>query len=166
LQGSNDGTTWENIKAINYRNAQTVTDSLDSGARYKAFRVYNSSNSSEYLQTLTLQFYSASITDNSTAMSYIGLNNYCANTLLADTTWCNAICNSEYFESVLNVKVPVMTSNTTPEGVASAESILSANYPAWRAFDRTNNPWISGNGHINSWIGYAFTTEINLCMVA
>lgn len=123
----------------------------------------NNNNANDYLVRSTT--WASTITADSSAMSYIGLNNYCSNTLLSDTTWRTAICNSTYFESVLNVKVPTMTSNTTPEGVASAESTLSAGYSAWRAFDRTNTPWLSGNGHINSWIAYAFTTEINLCRV-
>jgi hypothetical protein len=166
LQVSNDGNTWTDIES--YTNEQVLEKvfAVNNSDSYTSYRLYITSNyGNSYVSVVELQFYSDSITTSATAMSYIGLNNYCANTLLADSTWCNAICNSEYFESVLNVKVPVMTSATTPEGEAFAESTLSADYPAWKAFDRTGNPWISGNGHINSWIGYAFTMEINLCMV-
>ena len=106
------------------------------------------------------QFYSASITADSNAMTYIGQNNYCANTLLADATWCNAICNSEYFESVLNVKVPTMTDNTHPSGVASADNIYSAAFDAWRAFtgltvSAGNLGW-SPAGSGSHWVQYDF----------
>lgn len=90
-------------------------------------------NANDYLVRSTT--WASTITADSSAMTYIGLDNYCANTLLADATWCNAICNSTYFESVLNVKVPTMTSNTTPEGVASAPV---SNATAYRAFNGVN----------------------------
>lgn len=54
--------------------------------------------------------------DSEDAMRYIGLNNYAANTLLDDSNWHDPICDSAYFERVLNVKVPKMTSATTPSG--------------------------------------------------
>lgn len=101
------------------------------------------------------------ITANQSAMSYIGLNNYCANTLLADSTWLNAICNSTYFESVLNVKVPAMTSATTPSGVVNASSQTSQR-PAWKAFDgflelgdHTWSPNEKSSDH-SEWIEYEF----------
>lgn len=99
----------------------------------------NSPNAVDYMVRSTT--WASGLTANSTAMSYIGLNNYCANTLLADSTWCNAICNSEYFESVLNVKVPTMTSNTTPEGICSCDKNFTQD-PAWHAFDNnTSTQW-------------------------
>lgn len=166
LQGSNDGTTWENIKAINYRNAQTVTDVLSSGARYKAFRVYNSSNSSEYLQTLTLQFYTEDgVTQNQTAMSYIGASDYASDTLLSDTDWNEAIQNSEYFESVLNVKVPTMTSSTTPSGEVIGTfgaTIGSTTYYGWKCFDGNDGTEGIALSTSNQIIGYMFTSSMCL----
>lgn len=35
--------------------------------------------------------------------------------------------------------IPIMTSNTAPSGVASASSIFSSTYPAWKAFNHTFN---------------------------
>ena len=106
-----------------------------------------------------IQFYSASIVTDATAMTYIGQNNYCANTLLADATWCEAICNSEYFESVLNVKVPTMTDNTHPSGEASASSYDSDHY-AYKAMDgNSGSYWFCRTG--NSTIGYDFGRSIN-----
>jgi len=92
---------------------------------------------------------------NQSAMNYIGLNNYAANTLLADACWCNAIANSAYIESVLNVKVPVMTSNTEPSGEVIYTSTSGTDYP-WRAF----NPSIKSGRYVNAnaegYIGYIF----------
>ena len=81
-------------------------------------------------------------------MTDIGANNYAADTLLADATWCADIANSAYIENVLNVKIPTMTSNTTPSGEASASSIQSG-FPAWYAFSDSflsNSGWIPNSG--------------------
>ena len=104
---------------------------------------------------------------NQTAMSYIGLNNYCANTLLANNAWLNAICNSSYFESVLNVKVPTMTDDTHPSG----EVIVNGNYSAvsswapYKAFDNDNTTAFGMYGYASSYIGYGFITPIK-CLMA
>lgn len=102
------------------------------------------------------------ICSNQSAMSYIGLNNYCANTLLADSDWLDGIANSEYIESVLNVKVPTMTSNTTPSGVCSASTYQGSYYP-WKAFDATNtnaSMWAPATDrHTPERITYEFNTS-------
>lgn len=119
-------------------------------------------NANDYLVRSTT--WASTITANSSAMTYIGLDNYCANTLLADATWCNAICNSEYFESVLNVKVPVMTSDTTPEGECFGDGIQPS-YPAWRAFD--NDPSTFGyTSSITGYIGYMFENKVRVCALS
>ena len=118
----------------------------------------NDNNAVDYLVRSTT--WASDVCGNSGAMSYIGLNNYASNTLLADSTWCSAICNSAYFESVLNVKVPVMTSNTTPSGVASASSVYSSASPAYYVFDKNSDTrWQDTNTSSNksSWIDYQFT---------
>ena len=124
--------------------------------------VINSENAVNYLVRSTT--WASGVCADSTAMSYIGLNNYCANTLLADATWCEAICNSEYFESVLNVKVPTMTGATTPSGEAFAMSADTPNqcYP-WKAFDKnTSTHWYSqwNVNPTNGYIGYKFTSAV------
>ena len=111
------------------------------------------------------QFYSTSVTDNLTAMSYIGLNNYCANTLLADSTWCEAICNSEYFESVLNVKVPTMTSNTAPSGECISSGANNSSEDNYKAFDNDPNTLFASSGSTTSsglWLGYTFATATKI----
>lgn len=106
--------------------------------------------------------------DNSTAMTDIGANNYCANTLLEDSTWFDAICNSTYFESVLNVKVPTMTSNTTPSGQASSSDSSAS---AYAVFDNdTSTMWqkLSGSSSVNiyqHWLRYQFTDPKVIKMV-
>lgn len=92
-----------------------------------------SSNAVDYMVRSTT--WATIICTDSTAMSYIGLNNYCANTLLADSTWKTAIYQSEYKGSVLNITVPKMTSNTTPSGTCAGTSISSSGNDYWKAFN-------------------------------
>ncbi len=118
----------------------------------------SSNNAVDYMARSTS--WASSVCANSTAMTYIGANDYCANKLLANSTWRNAICNSTYFESVLNVKVPTMTSNTTPSGVASASSYYSAGYEPYRAFNGNDNSygWASSTGGSSEWLQYQFAS--------
>lgn len=102
------------------------------------------------------------------AMTDIGLNNYCANTLLANSTWLTAICNSVYFESVLNVKVPTMTSNNTPEGECFMDTPLGGGQ-IYQAFDGNDSTYAMGyqaggpaSGSL--WIGYTFVNPMRLVM--
>lgn len=127
-----------------------------------------SDNAVDYLVRSTT--FASDITSDSGAMTAIGLNNYCANTLLADSDWCSAICNSTYFESVLNVKVPTMTSATTPSGEVSASSYPSGfdDYLPWQAFDDVTTPktksWQSTSAS-NEWLEYDFTSSIPVYLV-
>ena len=117
-----------------------------------------SHNAVDYL--VTAKGFIDGIVADATAMSYIGLNNYCANTLLADAEWCKAIGQSAYKESVLNVKVPTMTSNTTPSGVASAST---EHQPAYIAFDgNTSNGWqsVSVANHSGDYVTYKFAQSV------
>ena len=121
--------------------------------------VISSNNAIDYLVRSTT--WATDMCADSTAMSYIGLNNYASNTLLADSTWASAICNSTYFESVLNVKVPTMTSDTTPSGECSANSYYTKREP-YRAFDNnTSSTWngnnlVSAGQSLTGWIKYKF----------
>ena len=121
----------------------------------------NDNNAVDYLVRSTT--WASDVCGDSSAMSYIGLNNYASNTLLADSTWCSAICNSAYFESVLNVKVPVMTDNTHPSGVCSASS---NNADAYRAFDGiTTYSYIPDSNATNNHVRYTFPDEVNIFMM-
>lgn len=98
------------------------------------------------------------VCSNQNAMSYIGLNSYCANTLLDDETWCTDICESEYFESVLNVKVPTMTSNTAPYGEVIFDSEMGSRFARYVFDGNSSTRWSSnnGNGTLTHWVGYDF----------
>lgn len=57
--------------------------------------------------------------------------------------------------------IPAMTSNTTPEGVASCSSYLGANFEAFRAFNRvsaddhlTSNSWLAASTDETPWLMY------------
>ena len=123
--------------------------------------VISDNNAVNYLVRST--GFASSVCANSTAMTDIGANNYCANTLLADSTWCSAICNSTYFESVLNVKVPTMTSNTTPSGECFGSSIYSGS-DYYKAFDGNTNDGCLTNSASNQYIGYGFASATTVYM--
>ena len=128
----------------------TIADLLSDTTSLLAVIVDN--NAINYLVRSTT--FASSVTADATAMTDIGGDNYASNTLLGDSTWCTAICNSTYFESVLNVKVPAMTSNTTPEGVCSATSVYTYggdSFPAYLAFDGNES---------TRWIGISFPNTV------
>ena len=109
-------------------------------------------NANDYLVRSTT--FATDICNNESAMIYIGLNDYCANKLLSDSTWCTAICDSPHFEKVLNISVPTLTGNST-KVTKSAE--LSSTYAAWKAFG--NGLWLYGTDN-GGWIGYDFDNPI------
>lgn len=103
------------------------------------------------------------ICDNSTAMAYIGANDYCADKLLSDSTWLSAICSSTYFESVLGVKVPTMTSNITPSGVAFGSTLESSNFDYYKAFNGTSidaYDRFSAVTNDSKYVGYDFDFDV------
>ena len=117
----------------------------------------------------TLQFYTdADITTSQDAMMRLGKYDYACDALLADSTWASAIANSTYFESVLNVKVPTMTSNTTPSGECFASSVYSSGYEAYKAFNGdVNNGWnAQNNPSYPEYIGYTFTSKVKVSSVS
>ena len=125
----------------------------------------SNNNAVDYLVRSTT--WASGVTANSTAMTDIGANNYCANTLLDDATWCDAICNSTYFESVLNVKVPTMTGDTTPSGECIANSYRSDRQP-YKAFDGSDSSiYTSQDGELieNFYLGYVFPSAVKICKV-
>ena len=164
IQASNDGFVSETVDL--YSGTATGISGEASFSNSTAYKYYRFLHVTplDNVSFKTLQFYSENICDNSSAMSYIGLNNYASNTLLADSDWRDAICNSTYFESVLNVKVPTMTSNTTPSGECFASS-QNTNNPPWKAFDGTTNEvWLSASGTTSATIGYGFETAKKIAL--
>ena len=172
IKGSNDNNTWVSLTDTFYYKptVDTVEKPFTDIATYQYFGLFFGSDSGGtdlYPCIGELQFYAPEgITANSTAMTDIGANDYCANTLLADSTWCSAICNSTYFESVLTVKVPTMTSNTTPSGtVIAGTEVSSESYKAYKAFDKNTSTGWQGSvnaGVSSAWLGYEFTSEVQV----
>lgn len=165
IQTSLNGTDWSDVSTHTIPNDVEETISI-TPTTSKYWRLQCSAKYGDMCGFRDIQFHSYSITDDSAAMSYIGLNNYCANTLLADSTWCEAICNSEYFESVLNVKVPDMTSNTTPSGECFSVSIRSSTFDTYHAFDGDDSTnWYGDFDHSSSYeryIGYDFDEPVSI----
>lgn len=157
---TDDIQTWLHCANIWDKTYTTINQVLDDNTTLLA--LISSNNAADYMKRSTT--WASAVTANSTAMTDIGANNYCADTLLSDSTWRTAICNSTYFESVLNVKVPTMTSDTQPSGEASCSSSTYGGY-AWKAFDKTTNeecyfaPFTSP-----SYCSYQFTQDVAVCM--
>jgi hypothetical protein len=151
--------TWLRCAGIFDKPYTTVAEVLADSSTLAT--LISSQNAVDYMVRSTS--WATDVCANSTAMSLIGLNNYCANTLLADSTWLSAIANSTYIESVMNVKVPTMTSATTPSGEVTQSSIYNSNdsYAGWRAFSNTNLRWIA-NGDTNEWLSYEWTKPVNI----
>lgn len=124
----------------------------------------SNNNAVDYMKRSTT--WASAVTANSTAMSYIGANDYCAVALLDDSTWRTAICNSTYFESVLNVKVPTMTSDTTPSGEAFGSNPRNADYKPFRAFNGLDKSWSGTSNYgyttvaLPGDVGYDFGTAV------
>lgn len=141
----------------------TLDISFNNLTPYSSYRLYTITTTRLEPAVMTLQFYSdADITTSQDAMSLIGKYDYCSNALLNNATWAEAIGKSEYFEEVLNVKVPKMTSNTAPSGECSSSSINSNGYQPYRAFDQdVNTNWgISGTEDSKRYIQYKFKNPV------
>ena len=154
--------TWLHCANIWNKNYTTVSQVLSDASTLQA--LIASTNAVDYMARSTT--WASSVTSNSSAMSYIGLNNYCADRLLADSTWLNAIVNSTYFENVLNIKIPSMTSNTTPSGRASGSGVFSSTYDFYHAFDGSDSTnWISQKAVETAYLTYDFGQPINVSKI-
>lgn len=124
------------------------------------------SNAVDYMARSTT--WAITVCGDSNAMTIIGLNNYCSDSLLADQTWRNAIVSSTYIESVLNVKIPTMTGNTTPSGECfySGTSISIGSGQTYYAFDGNDSSLIyymqpgTLDGNVN--LGYKFANAVKI----
>ena len=172
LQASNDNLTWTDLYSTTDENV-IFTDKeieIQNDNYYSIYRFTILSSYTNQVGLLELQLYGGSqITNNQTAMNYINANDYCAETLLADSTWLNAIFSSPYFETVLNVKVPTMTSNTSPSGTVIFSSQYSSSdtgiryaYFVFNGISHDNANWDPASGETSSYIGYGFTSSKNI----
>ena len=171
IEASNDGFT-TNPPVVLYTGlvpsgVDTFEDSFINNTAYKYYRLFVVDTYSSYggCSCGELSFYTYAgdgITQDSTAMRYIGKRNYCADTLLADEDWAEAIGSSEYFEDILNISVPTMTSNTAPKGVVSASSVYSSDFTEYKAFDNNDNTaWAAAN-NANQYIEYEFENAVKI----
>ena len=150
----NNVRNWLDSAKVFDKNYTTISQVLSDTTTLQT--LISSQNANDYLVRSTS--WASDICGNSTAMSYIGLNNYSANTLLANSTWLNGIANSAYIESVMNIKVPTMTSDTTPSGECIQSNDGSG---AWKAFDGSNTTsWNSSTSNIPAYVGYMFTSAV------
>jgi hypothetical protein len=149
---------WLHCADIWNKNYTTISQVLADSTTLSA--LIANSNAVDYMVRSTT--WSTNVCADSSAMSLIGLDDNCADTLLANSTWLNAICNSPYFESVLNIKVPTMTSDTTPSGQVIYVN-QNSNYPKRLAFDGNNSTWaIVTNVVSDKSVGYKFTEPVNI----
>lgn len=173
LLGSNDGSDWKIIfTTTNTDNASGASRiyNFENDGCYLYYRLLCTTTNNTSLSIGELQFYSdADITTSQDAMSLIGKYDYCSNALLSNATWAEAIGKSEYFEEVLNVSVPKMTSNTAPSGVASASTEYSSEYStyhAYYAFDgigkttTTEHGWSTQANDLPAWLQYEFVNPV------
>jgi hypothetical protein len=59
--------------------------------------------------------------------------------------------------------IPVMTSNTTPTGIASASSIYDATATTYKAFDGDiSSKWSTAQGQLTGWLAYDFGSVTTL----
>lgn len=165
IQGSNDGNTFYELVTdtiTQVANSEKTVDFTNNIGAYKYYRIIPDMGSMTYASVGKFQLYAEGICSNQTAMGYIGNNDYAAETLLADATWLEAIVNSEYIESVLNVKVPSMTSATAPSGQVFASSEYSGE-PAWSCFSLNEGQWSTSASNTSpGYIGYKFTQAVQI----
>jgi hypothetical protein len=175
VQASNDNSAWVDLTSeLSFEqlvNGQTgeklyfpFTKNIGNYTYYRLFYMTGSGIGGLYPTTAGIGLSSApnfisALICNQNAMSYIGANNYCADKILTSSAWTEAICSSLYMESVLNAKVPTMTSDTTPSGETFAN--IEGPYGSWKAFNGTNNDasdcWFPGSFTANvTNIGYDF----------
>ena len=125
--------------------------------------VISDNNASDYLVRSTT--FATDICSNESAMTYIDLNDYCANKLLADSTWLEAICNAkdssgkDLFEIVLDVKVPTLHEDSS---LVFSSTDYSSNHAKWKAFNGNNvtDSWLPANEDTDAYVGYEFTNPV------
>jgi hypothetical protein len=135
-----DGSSWQ---TLDYRSGYTIADWQ---ADYdRQFTIKNPKNYSKYRLYVTK-------TNGSVVVSIRRLRMHC------------------FSEGYIPAnKIPTMTSNTSPSGVASATSSYSSTYYPWKAFDGedesgSGSRWISkvSGTYSSQWISYQFTSSVKI----
>lgn len=122
----------------------------------------SNNNAVDYMVRSTT--FATDICSNESAMTYIGLNDYCANKLLADSTWFEAICNTEetLLKKVLNVYVPTLSSNTGSDGGTVIWSTNNQHSQPYFAFDGNTNTSFNDFTNGDWYIGYKFINPVRV----
>lgn len=118
-------------------------------------------NANDYLVRSTT--WASDVCNNESAMTYIGLNDYCAWSLLDNDTWNEAICYSEYFEKVLNIHLDTLNSSSTE---VTVENYTGNNLP-YKAFDANKSTgWWSrfDSPKASTWLQYKSNKFANVIM--
>ena len=143
------------LMAILQGNAQLLESLLQTQIAKAAFmRVYKDNfwfmdNDSTAMQA---------ILNSSTAMQAIILSQAALDVIRANNNAWPSFINSN---ALTRREVPLMTSNTTPEGIARASSSYGDGYEAFRAFDKSMSIWASAYGATtNQWLRYDFPVEV------
>lgn len=163
VNASSDGITYQTLASGTFTSksvTSTETITFSNTDKYLYWELEIDSTYSGAVNVKILQFYSDSVTTSADAMTYIGQNNYAANTLIADATWKEAICNSAYIESVLNVKVPL-----------GGTAIMTAGSWAYNPQDKNINNVFDGNTSTSTYttsggfpwgMGYHFDRSVKI----
>ena len=153
---TNDIQTWLHCGNEWNKNYTTISQVLSDTSTLST--LISSNNATDYLVRSTS--WASSVCGDSNAMSYIGLNNYCSNTLLANSTWLSAIANSSYIESVMNVKVPTMTSNTAPSGEVIFDSQYRDTHQTYYGYYAFDNNYNSTSRPYSCWSSTLAPTDV------
>lgn len=149
FQELNDINTWLKLGGVSGTYSSLSDILADTTALNK---LMTTKNSVDYL--VGCDDFISDICASQNGMNAIGASNLAANSLLEHDNWIDGIANSSYIESVLNISVPIMTSNTTPNGQCFGTRIYSGYdyYQAFRGVDSAKFSIIWYNGSI----GYKF----------
>ena len=163
---SEDGTNWdllyEDTTSQNLSTKRTLTCDI-SNKSYSYLKVdLLLDNLCWGIRAYTIQAYTADITTNETAMKYLGKYDYACEKLLGNATWAEAIANSDYFEYVLNTKVPKLSADSS--SVITNLTVKATGYEKWHAFDGNTG----GNffyfqyttSRTDGWVGYDFGAPV------
>lgn len=83
-----------------------------------------------------------------TVASVVDADNFTVTMSLSGTRWLTGDTDV----------IPVMTSNTTPSGIASTDEAYSSSYAAWKAMDSSlTTDWVATSKH--AWLAYEFTSS-------
>lgn len=118
----------------------------------------------EWYNDSTSDFPLSTFMNSRIAMKWIGLRDYICDKLMAIAEVKTALLGSTHWEYILKDKVPVMTSDTAPEGEVKSGSVYNSSTYAYKAFDGIDylngDWWASGINNTNRWLQYKFPRPV------